>query len=40
MAQYEERLKRVNDYMEQSNSGYQKCQDELTQLRQKSSKEN
>ena len=25
MAQYEERLKRVNEYMEQSNSSYQKC---------------
>lgn len=25
MAQYEERLKRVNEYMESSNSSYLKC---------------
>ena len=29
MQQYEERLKRVNEYMEQSNKAYQKSQDEL-----------
>jgi len=36
MQQYEERLKRVNEYMEQSNSSYQKCQEELSQVRKKS----
>jgi hypothetical protein len=35
MQQYEERLKRVNEYMEQSNSAYLKCQDELQQCRRK-----
>jgi uncharacterized phage-like protein YoqJ len=29
MQQYEERLKRVNEYMEQSNSSYLTCQEEL-----------
>lgn len=35
MSQYEERLKRVNEYMEQSNSAYLKCQEELNQHRRK-----
>lgn len=39
MHQYEERLKRVNEYMEQSNSSYLKCQEELQQCRQKYAKE-
>lgn len=39
MAQYEERLKRVNEYMEQSNSSFLNCQEELQQCRQKHSKE-
>ena len=33
MQQYEERLKRVNEYMEQSNSSYLTCQEELQQCR-------
>ncbi len=39
MQQYEERLKRVNEYMEQSNSSYLKCQEELNQQRKKYMKE-
>ena len=39
MAQYEERLGRVNEYMEQSNKAYHKCQEELQQCRQKNAKE-
>ena len=31
--QYEERLKRVNDYMEQSNSSYLKVQEDLKSTR-------
>lgn len=33
VGQYEERLKRVNDYLEQSNASYIKAQDEMKQLR-------
>jgi hypothetical protein len=33
MQQYEERLTRVNDYMEQSNSSYLRTQEELKQVR-------
>lgn len=33
MSQYEERLKRVNDYMEQSNSSYLRIQEEMKALR-------
>lgn len=40
MQQYEERLKRVNEYMEQSNQSYQKCQEELTHLKTKTQKLN
>ena len=39
MQQYEERLKRVNEYMEQSNVSYLKCQEELQAHRQKYAKE-
>ena len=39
MAQYEERLSRVNEYMEQSNKSYHKCQEELQQCRSKYQKE-
>ena len=39
MQQYEERLKRVNEYMEQSNTSYLKCQEELQQYRQKYAKD-
>ena len=39
MQQYEERLKRVNDYMEQSNVSFLKCQEELQSHRQKYAKE-
>jgi len=39
MQQYDERLKRVNEYMEQSNSSYLKCQEELNQQRKKYMKE-
>ena len=35
MQQYEERLKRVNEYMEQSNQAYLKSQEELNSLRRK-----
>lgn len=33
MNQYEERLRRVNEYMENSNSGYLQTQEELKQLK-------
>ena len=33
MTQYEERLTRVNDYMEQSSQSYLKAQDELKQIK-------
>jgi hypothetical protein len=33
MSQYEERLKRVNDYMEQSNGSYLRIQEEMKALR-------
>ena len=33
MKQYEERLRRVNDYMEQSNSDYLNTQEELKQTK-------
>jgi hypothetical protein len=33
IAQYEERLRRVNEYMEQSNSSYLKAQEEVKALR-------
>jgi len=39
MQQYEERLKRVNEYMEQSNTAYLKCQEELQQCRRKYAQE-
>ena len=35
MKQYEDRLKRVNEYMEQSNSAYLKSQEELNSVRRK-----
>jgi len=33
MSQYEERLRRVNDYMEQSNQSYLQAQEELKMCR-------
>lgn len=33
MSQYEERLKRLNDYMEQSNNSYLRIQEEMKALR-------
>ena len=39
MKQYEERLRRVNDYMEQSNSDYLTTQEELKQTKLKQDSE-
>ena len=39
MKQYEERLRRVNDYMEQSSSDYLNTQEELKQTKLKQDQE-